>query len=218
MARFAWTPERVQFLRDKLAVDFTGYEIAAELGCSINALRVKMNKLGLHVSEAARSRGTSAAGKRRWSDPARRRRYNEALYRAWQSPEAEARRARAAAYARSQWSDGTIKGYVRTPETRRRQSEAQKAAIRAKFAWLPDELRPFYKRLRGRLGNVEAKRLTLIEIDRRKQEAIAAEAARIAAMTPWERQLERARKFGIVERPRFAANDLTFSPVGCALA
>lgn len=111
MSRFSWSPERVQALKDMLAADHAGVEIAAFLGCSKNALRVKMNKLGLKVSAEALRRVHAERQTRKWRD--NRDVMVASIQRAWDG--AEERRAKAAERARLQRAQGRC-GLGPTPE------------------------------------------------------------------------------------------------------
>ena len=81
---------------------------------------------------------------------------------------------------------------------------------KAKLAWLPDEWRKRYGYLRTRYGAAEARARVEAEI-------AAAARARLAAMTPFERQLERVRNGAkLVEKLVFRSADPAYTLGGVA--
>lgn len=79
-----------------------------------------------------------------------------------------------------------------TPEQRAANGRKQSAT---KLAWCPPEWRDRYRELtkRGRRANV-ARAMVLAEIAAAEASAAQAERDRLAAMTPFERQMERVRQ------------------------
>lgn len=220
-----FTTEDDQAIRDGAAKGLFHRQVAEQLQRTKHAVELRARRIGVsfYTPEKQRLSAIRAVQTRNPENHSRGMREKR-----W-TPE---RRAAMAERMRRLYAEGLTgnfgcKGLKRSPEAVARikagalRSHAEKPRPNS-LHWLPDHKIHRYEYLRRKLG-LERARLTMraelaAERAAANAAAAAAEAARLASMTPFERQLERARKFGITERPRLVANDLTFSPVGCALA
>lgn len=191
-------------------------QIARELGCSQSALNTEMRRRKVYIDpEVARAYRTAVL-QRIATDPEAQAKKAAAVTRAMRAPE---RRAIASAVSKREWSDpearaqriARIKAKANTPEA----IEARrKAGQRCKIEHIPAAYRDLYRQMRAKhLTPAEAEAAVHLQVQRDK----AAEAARWAALTPFERTLERARKHGITERPRLVANEPSYSLTGDSL-
>ena len=136
------------------------------------------------------------------STPEMRAKVRETQLKLWQTPE---RRAKIV---------DNLGAWRTTPEGARRHAEMNRQKGRkrteALLAWCPQERLKRYCALRDRLGAPEAKRRVLAEIAQ-------AERDRLAAMTPFERQLEAVRNGArVVEKVRVPGREYGFSLTGCS--
>jgi len=91
----------------------------------------------------------------------------------------------------------------------KRASVGQKARERM-LAWCPADRRDEYTKLREKIGAPEARRMMEADIALR-------ESARLAAMTPFERQMERVKNGArVVDKPVFRKADHDFTLGGVA--
>lgn len=164
-------------------------DLCAHFGCSENALHQALSQYGRRLRVDAVREQRAAFMRSLLNDPEKVARGKRVNAAAKRTPEYRLKRA---AIMRENW---------KRPEFRARQVELQRQRMLAKSV---DERRAMA--LKANAARNEAKR------------AAEAEAARLAAMTPWERTLERAKRVGIIERPVLVANDREYSLTGCGLA
>lgn len=144
-----------------------------------------------------------ATMKDRYKDPAARQKMSDACRAAFNADpaKAEARRAIASNSLRRFHAAGDFDW-----STWHRQRRAQA------FAWLPAELVEDYRTLRIKVGAKEARRMMEAQI-------AATERARINAMSPFERDMERLRNgAGLVAAPDFRTPDPAFTLGGISSA
>ena len=144
-----------------------------------------------------------ATMKNRYKDPAARKKMSDACRAAFHADpvKAEARRELAAESLRKFHAAGEFDW-----STWHRERRAQA------FAWLPAELVEDYKALRLKVGAPEARRMIADQI-------ASAERARRAALSPFERDMERLRNgAGLVAAPDLRRADHDFTLGGIASA
>lgn len=194
MAR--WTPEEDATLADLLAQGLGSVEIGSRLTRTPKAVIDRARKIGVNFD--------AEACKRRRIEQLRRLQYG-AEFRAMRQANAAKKWTPESRAAMAEWARkhraADLAAIARSPEGKARSGALMKRHLAAKLAWCPEELRAEYRRL---LKTYSAK------VARQKIEA---------KMTPFERQLSRVRGGARIEaRPVLVANDLGYSPIGCALA
>lgn len=208
MPRNRWNEADTARLRQMVADNVPGPEIARTLGRSRRSIGLKMSKLGLSFDPAVIRARSAARAKRMSTDADILARRKAACKRSWE--DAPDRRAIASARARQQGHFRSVNGVPKPPQQVARMRVALKAFHARRLAWLPDDWRETYQRLVKRVGQDQAKRTILDRI-------AAKEAARIAAMTPFERQLEAVRKGAkVITRPVLRAPEYAYTLGGVA--
>lgn len=190
------------------------------------------------IGKASKSgRCKSCAMKVLHSDPEFAARRNAATAKANRSPEARAKRsARAAEFysnpsnrkAHAEACRAALFGNPERLERRRKMGADVFRAFHARkdfdwstwhrerraleFAWLPKELTEEYRSLRNKVGAEQAKAMILDDLAR-------AERKRLAALSPFERDMERLRNgAGLVAAPDFRTSNPDFTIGGIASA
>lgn len=208
--RKVWTEAEKDRLRELAGQGFGLRAIAAELGRSYGSVKERAHVMGVTYSVELKRELVREATKAAAARPENRRRLVEQCRANARKPE-QIERARAL----GRWATANI---LRDPEVKARNraacGEGSRRYHAARMAWLPHAKRQRYASLRSMHSAATAKEMILAELAAEK----AAEVARIAALTPFERQLERAKKVGFIERPRLVANDYSYSLIGSSLA
>lgn len=156
------------------------------------------------ISHVSRGRCRSCAAKARYSDPAARRVMSEAKKRALLDPVKRERVSSTASTNLRQWHKTTTKDW----------SAHHRARAATARSWCPVDRWDDYVALRRQRG-VGAERAKAMIID----EMARAERKRIAALSPFERDMERLRNgAGLVAAPDFRTSNPDFTIGGIASA
>lgn len=169
----------------------------------------------------------SCVSKRAWSDQNARERRIAAARAACSTPEALARRAAvtrewmAARRDDPAWQAHMIESarHMRSFVTeatfdkiRATRAEATARMVAAKMAWCPPQYRAYDDKLRAERFTLAERKVLVADL------AALDERRRLAALTPFERQLERARIAGISERVAMPSRVHGFSLTGGSLS
>jgi len=180
-----WTSEADNELRDMVAAGMGYPAIAAAVGRTVTAVRQRGCDLGLRIAPHVVLAQNVAAAHKRSNDPAYKAAHRAGCLTRTRDPEfveklrANMRKTRAA--------------YLYDPEIKARRCAAIAGGVGARneknMAWCPTAHRTEYLRL------VRMKGVTAADARRMVEDDIALFNARlVAAMTPFERLLERARR------------------------
>lgn len=154
---------------------------------------------GTPISKTSRGRCRSCARRALYADPAARARLSEAKKAALTDPVKRARVSVAAS--------GNLRAFHRAGTFD--WSAWHRERARKQMAWLPEDRREEYRRLRVEFGAAEARRMITEDI-------AAAERRRVAALSPLERQMERLANGGTLVRkftPKRADHDFTLGGI-----
>lgn len=149
------------------------------------------------ISAASSGRCRSCGRKALYADPAARQKMSEAKKQSLKDPAKRAVHAAAASKRLAEWHASTDRDW----------SAWHKARHAERFAWLPQERRADYQRLRKMrgVGAEKAKAMILEEMARD-------ERRRRAALSPFERQMEALnRGVGLVEKVTLRRPDYAFT-------
>lgn len=154
------------------------------------------------ISHSSAGRCRACAARAKYADPAARQTMSAAKKRALADPEKRGRVVSTAAENLRQWHKATTRDW----------SAHHRARAAARRAWCPADRWTDYQALRRQSGADQAKAMILDEMAR-------VERKRIAAMSPFERDMERLRNgAGLVAAPDLRRADHDFTLGGIASA
>lgn len=184
-ARRFWTEEE-RALLERMAADGCGARaVAAALGRGLRGVLTYASKHGIRFDREAGYARMATAARVRHADPAFQQKHSKACARSWTLE----RRAAQSHIAIENGNGARLKAALQLPEAQARRNAANRARGERQLAWCPKDRLDEYRCLMRTPGirAAEAKRIVLDDI-------AAKERARLAAMTPFERQLERLRQ------------------------